>query len=218
MSDPQTPFNADFPQEWFPGWHLVGRYGSGVGCWLLVHGGEALLLEVPEGLMTTDVIKAARLVGGPRLTFVTASHEHEDHLDPGAWGRLKVQYPEARFILPRELTYPRKLSIGGEPLYLLRAPKHSPTDVVTVFRGVAMTGDLELGTLACCGDGEWNEEDLVPMAEREATFSRLREFPRRTGYRVHTVVSAHLDDVRRDLSGDDWEALFTAPSREGMRL
>jgi hypothetical protein len=31
------------------GWHLIGRYESDVGSWLLHHKGEALLLEVPEG-------------------------------------------------------------------------------------------------------------------------------------------------------------------------
>ena len=39
------------------------------------------------------------------------------------------------------------LHLGGEPLWLVKAPKHSRTDVVTVFRGVAMTGDIELGML-----------------------------------------------------------------------
>jgi hypothetical protein len=34
----------------------------------------------------------------------------------------------------------------------------------------------------------------------------LREFPDRTGYRVHTTVSAHLNSVRR---GVDWAGLFT---------
>jgi hypothetical protein len=80
----------------------------------------------------------------------------------------------------------------------VKAPKHSPGDLVTVFRGVAMTGDIELGTLD-------SVTDEVSMTTRKRSMRRLREFPDRTGYRVHTVVSAHLNDLRRDV---DWTSLF----------
>jgi hypothetical protein len=41
----------------------------------------------------------------------------------------------------------RRTSVGGERLWLVKTLKHSPTDVVAVFRAVAMTGDIERGTL-----------------------------------------------------------------------
>jgi hypothetical protein len=70
--------------------------------------------------------------------------------------------------------------------------------VVTIFRGVAMTGDIELGTLE-------SVTDEVPMRNRKQSMNRLREFPDRTGYHVHSIVSAHLDDVR---VGVNWPDLF----------
>src|SRR5262249_14281276 len=43
----------------FEGWHLIGAFPDGVpddvGSWLLVHGGEAMLLEVPPGLTVRAV-------------------------------------------------------------------------------------------------------------------------------------------------------------------
>ena len=77
--------------------------------------------------------------------------------------------------------------------------KHSPDDVVTVFRGVAMTGDIELGTLDSV-----NHE--VRRKTKAASMDYLRGFPDRTGYRALTVVSAHLNDFRR---GVDWPSLFS---------
>ncbi len=48
----------------FEGWHLLGAFPNGepddVGSWLLVHNGEALLLEIPEGLTVRDVACALR--------------------------------------------------------------------------------------------------------------------------------------------------------------
>lgn len=181
----------------FPGWELVGRYESGVGSWLLTGGGEALLLEVPEGLRPPDV-RGALAVSGCRLKYVTASHDHWDHLDEGVWGRLQRAFPRAAYLHPRYQASDVFLDLGGEPLYLIRAPKHSRTDLVTVYRGVAMTGDIELGTAdSACGE--------VPAATRRKSMKHLAGFFDRRGYRVHTTVSAHLDDLR---TGVDWKALF----------
>lgn len=181
----------------WPGWHLVGRYDSDVGCWLLHHGGEACLLEVPEGLPVRDVAEALDLLGVRRLRFATASHDHPDHLDWGVWAALKLWYPSTKFLRPGRVSR-AALSLGDEPLYWIPAAKHSPTDQVVVFRGVAMTGDLELGTLE-------SVTDEVDRGTRGRSFRRLRSFPRDNDYRVHTVVSAHLNDVRE---GVDWPLLF----------
>jgi len=184
----------------FAGWHLIGSFpdpdDDGVGSWLLSAGGDAMLLEVPPGV-TAEAVRAA-LCGRP-LRYVTASHDHEDHLDPDAWDALKAAFPGAEFVTPAAVVRDRQLCLGVEPVWLVKAPKHSASDVVTVFRGVAMTGDIELGMLTSV-----NRE--VPAKTKRASMAWLRDFPGRAGYHVHAVVSAHLNDVR---TGVDWAALFT---------
>ncbi len=139
-----------------PGWHFIGAFPDhepdDVGSWLLEYDGEAMLLEVPEGLTIADVRDCLRRIGSLRLRYVTASHDHEDHLDLGAWDALKGVFPAATFLHPSVVTGEHFLDLGGEPLWLLKAPKHSQTDVVTVFRGVDMTGDIELGMLESVND------------------------------------------------------------------
>jgi len=184
------------------GWHLIGAYPDhdpgDVGSWLLHHAGESLLLEVPEGLPVADVRDAVRRLG-VSLRYITASHDHEDHLDVDVWAALGEAFPGAERIHPSAVKGDRPLFIGGESLWLVKGPKHSTCDVVTVFRGVAMTGDIELGILESV-----NEE--VPLRTKRASMKRLLGFPDRTGYHVHSIVSAHLNDVRTDI---DWSSLFT---------
>jgi hypothetical protein len=176
----------------FEGWHLIGAFPDGepgdVGSWLLVHNGEALLLEVPEGLSVRDVQEALRLTR-TTLRYGTTSHDHEDHLDVDVWSELVKAFPAARFMHPSAVHGDRLLHVGGEPAWLIKAPKHSLTDVVTVFRGVAMTGDIELGMLE-------SGKDEVPERTRRRSMRRLAEFCDRSGYHVHSIVSAHLNDVR----------------------
>ncbi len=172
----------------FEGWHLIGQFDSEVGSWLLMDEGEALLLEVPEGL-TVENVRQALADTGTTLRYVTASHDHYDHLERDAWGYLAEAFHGVGFIHPASVRGYRQLQLGSEVVWLIAAPKHSLADVVVVYRGVAATGDIELGTLESV-TGE------VPMATRRKSMRRLREFEDRTGYHVHSVVSAHLDDVR----------------------
>jgi hypothetical protein len=185
----------------FDGWHLLGAYPNGapddVGSWLLHHRAEALLLELPEGLDVKDVQRALHR-RSVVLRYITVSHSHEDHLDRKAHRTLTGFFPTANFIHPRDVEGDRLLHLGGEPLWLIEAPKHSLTDVVTVFRGVAMTGDIELGML-----GSVNNE--VSLRVKRASMKRLRNFEARSGYHVHSIVSAHLNDVRQ---GINWPDLF----------
>ena len=185
----------------FEGWHLLGAFPNGepddVGSWLLVHNGEALLLEIPEGLTVRDVACALR-EWGAALRYVTASHEHEDHLDVEVWDALVQAFPDAQFVHPTAVQGDLLLHVGAEPLWLIKAPKHSTHDVVTVFRGVAMTGDIELGTLDSV-----NEE--VSPALKKRSMRWLHDFSRRTGYHIHSVFSAHLNDVRLFVN---WPDLF----------
>lgn len=187
--------NVNLPQ--WEGWHLIGQYDSEVGSWLLHNDGEALLLEVPEGLTVQDVKNAVKRLG-VKLRYVTASHDHYDHLERNAWGDLAEAFPKTKFIHPASVRGDRQLRLGGDVVWLVAAPKHSLADVVTVFRGVAMTGDIELNTLE-------SVTSEVPIRTRKQSMKRLREYPDRTGYHVHTIVSAHLDDVR---VGVNWPDLF----------
>jgi hypothetical protein len=185
----------------FAGWHLLGVIPDSapddVGSWLLVHGREAMLLEIPPGL-TAEVVRSALDRTETTLRLVTASHDHKDHFDPEAWETLRQAFPAAEFVHPDRVSGDTPLALDGEPVWLVKAPKHSASDVVTVFRGVAMTGDIELGTLASV-----NRE--VPRRTKAASMHWLRTFPDRTGYRVHAIMSAHLNDVR---TGVDWRHLF----------
>ena len=185
----------------FAGWHLLGAYPDhapdDVGSWLLSHGGEALLLEIPPGL-PVEAVQSVLDVAGATLRFVTASHCHEDHLDPDVWTALEDAFPDAKFLCPSTVSGDRLLHLGGEPVWLIKGPKHSASDLITVFRGVAMTGDIELGTLE-------SVNDEVPMRTKKNSMRRLKGFCDRQGYHVHSVVSAHLNDVRVSIH---WPDLF----------
>jgi len=186
-----------------PGWRLLGAYpdqdSDAVGSWLLHNNGEALLLEVPPGLTVDDVATGLASLGAG-LRYVTASHGHEDHFDPNSWKVLEEAYHGTHFIPPTDTKEASDtlLTLGGEPLWLLKAPKHSLSDTVTAFRGVAMTGDLELGTPDSVND------EVVP-ATKAASMQYLRNFEDRTGYHIHTIVSAHLNDFRQ---GVNWRGFF----------
>ena len=186
-----------------PGWRLLGAFPDqdpdGVESWLLYNNGEALLLEIPPGLTVHDVAAGLASIGAG-LRYVTASHSHEDHFDADAWKELQEAYRGTHFIEPSDAKEGTEtlIRLGGEPVWLLKAPKHSPSDTVIIFRGVAMTGDLELGTIESV-----NRE--VPHATKAASMEYLRNFGERTGYHVHTIVSAHLNDFRQ---GVNWHGLF----------
>jgi len=186
-----------------PGWHLLGAFPEDepdtVGSWLLHNDGETLLLEIPPGLKVDDVAAGLDSIRAG-LRYVTASHLHEDHFDVAGWKHLQEAYAGTHFIPPTEAQGGSEtlITLGGEPVWLIKAPKHSPSDMVVVFRGVAMTGDLELGTL-------YSVNAEVAPATKAASMDYLQGFEDRTGYHVHTVVSAHLNDFRQ---GVNWRSLF----------
>jgi len=186
-----------------PGWHFLGAFPDGkpndVGSWILHNDGEALLLEVPPSLTVQRVAEGLASLG-VGLRYVTASHLHEDHLDIDGWNQLQEAYAGTHFMRPTETKVGADLllNLGGEALWLIKAPKHSPSDTMVAFRGVAMTGDVELGTLDSV-----NKE--VPPETRAASMAYLRGFEERIGYHVHTIVSAHLNDFRQ---GVNWQNLF----------
>jgi len=186
-----------------PGWHLIGAFPDNkpndVGSWILHNDGEAMLLEVPPGLTVDTVSESLRSLG-VGLRYVTTTHLHDDHLDINCWNDLQDAFVGTHFIRPTETRVGSDilLNLGGEPLWLVKAPKHSPHDTVIVFRGTAMTGDIELATL----DSVNNE---IPRATKATSMEYLRGFEERTGYHVHTTISAHLNDFRQ---GVNWQDLF----------
>ena len=186
-----------------PGWYLLGSFPGNkpddVGSWLLHANGEALLLETPPGL-TVDAVAEGLASIRAGLRYVTVSHLHDDHLDPVLWKELHVAYAGTHFLHPTEAKDESDtlIKLGGEPVWLIKAPKHSPGDTVIVFRGVAMTGDIELGTLD-------SVNDEVSSATKATSMEFLRGFQERTGYHIHTIVSAHLNDFRQ---GVNWPLLF----------
>lgn len=186
----------------FPGWRLIGAFPDGVpddvGSWLLVNGTVGLLLEVPPGL-SVAAVKRDLAAAGVELRFVTASHDHEDHLDVEAWEALHAAFPRTTFLHPSTIKGDHRLDLDGEPVWLVKAPKHSLTDVVTVFRGVAMTGDIELGIIE-------SVNDEVTKQIKKKSMARLQSFQERADYHVHTIVSAHLNDLR---VGVNWPDLFS---------
>jgi hypothetical protein len=185
----------------FPGWDLLGSFPDAapgdVGSWLLSSRGQAMLLECPPGV-GPDVVGSALRRLNAELVYATASHSHEDHFDVEGWESLQSAFPKTQFIHPAEVLDFTALSIGGEPCWLIKAPKHSIDDVVCVFRGVAMTGDIELGTLDSV-----NRE--VQKKTKIKSMNFLRQFCTSTGYHVHTAFSAHLNDLRENVH---WEELF----------
>ncbi len=189
------------PKLQFDGWHLLGAYPDNqpndVGSWLLHNNGEAMLLEVPPGLFFSDITNVVRKLRC-HLKYITASHDHLDHLDPEIWDLLGRDHPESKVIHPYKVLGEMQFTLGGEIGYLCRAPKHSVSDVITIFRGVAHTGDIELGTLESV-----NNE--VPLRLKKESMAWARMFCNRNHYHVHTTVSAHLNDVRRNV---DWLSLF----------
>jgi hypothetical protein len=90
-----------------------------------------------------------------------------------------------------------KLDLGGEPLYLVHAPKHSWTDTHIIFKGVAITGDWELNTLRAAHDDKPNHR--VPREAKLAAIDKMSRFEHDYKYRIHKVYSVHANDRRENI-------------------
>lgn len=205
--------------RWFDGVYLVGRYNwLQTGVWLLAHNGEAAVLEQPPTNIvgvgfgpdpSADVERAARELG-VAVRFLLCTHTHHDHFSSTTFDAMRRRFPRAEPVLQsgfRTLTDgagaryfddESTLSVGGEPLHLVHAPKHSRTDTVVIFRGAACTGDWELNTVRTVNES-------VPVETRLDSCARLIEFVRRARYGVHRVYSVHANDRRE---GVDFPALI----------
>lgn len=216
------------PGWWFEGVYLVGRFGPlRTGCWLLVHGHEAAVLEMPpHGWGEPNPAEAVRaaLDGSPvRVKHLLCTHAHADHFAAPTFRALLDAFPDARPHL--QLGFRRhvgseygvsyfdreaELSVSGEPLHLIHAPKHSHTDTMVVFRGAVCTGDWELGMLRSVHD--WTKVWAVPTERKLESIARMERWPAERNYHIHRVYSVHANDRR------DWvnfPALMAATRSEG---
>jgi len=197
-----------------PGFHILGRFGyASCGCFLLEHMGESAIVETPVfGKSTGGPIRRIKSLGF-KPDFVLFSHSHSDHNDGmKAYSRA---FPMARPLFHSSFKKDRgfmwrvgmtrwgqrgrlgeftgrsvRLNLAGEPLFLIHAPKHSWTDVMIVFRGVMVTGDWWLGR----GDPNPNG---IPEEIAALSCQTLMDFGRE--YQIHTLISAHANDIRRGI-------------------
>jgi hydroxyacylglutathione hydrolase len=218
-----------FPESWwFDGVFLVGRFNPlKTGCWLLVHNDQAAVLEMPPsgwGEPTpADAVKAALAAWpGVRVTHLLCTHAHYDHFAAPTFHALRAAFPDAEPCLHvgfrrhlgngygvRYFTTDLHLTIGGEPLFLVHAPKHSLTDTMVVFRGAACTGDWELGMLRSVHDwAGWG----VPTEKKLASIDRMERWPIENNYHIHRVYSVHANDRRE---GVDFPALMASTRYDG---
>jgi hydroxyacylglutathione hydrolase len=81
--------------------------------------------------------------------------------------------------------------LGGEPIYLIHAPKHSPGDLLIIFKGAMITGDWYIGDLKDCND-------LVHPMDKIRSVDRVMEIVRAMNYNIHMLFSAHGDCLYYD--------------------
>ncbi|MFP4498919.1 MAG: MBL fold metallo-hydrolase, partial [Vulcanimicrobiota bacterium] len=74
--------------------------------------------------------------------------------------------------------------IGGEPIYVIHAPKHSPGDLLIIFKGAIITGDWYIGDLNDCND-------LVRSSEKIASINKVMGIVHNLDYHIHMIFSAH---------------------------
>jgi glyoxylase-like metal-dependent hydrolase (beta-lactamase superfamily II) len=183
-----------------PGWIPLGQYpvgdSDGVGSWILHHDGEAALLELPPDAQLIEDAAAVVASLGARVRFIFVSHDHEDHFNSEVLRQLRKHpvFTSAKW-LPPATNAPDAtcLDLSGEPLWRIPAPKHSRTDRVTVFRGFAMTGDIELGTLD-------SVDREVPLKVKRKSLALLASFEREHRYQITGLISAHLNDFRQNIN------------------
>ncbi len=202
--------------EWSHGVRLLGRYDFfETGCWLLYHGSSAVMVEAPPynpDVQWSPAHTACEVVQSLNLTveYLLCTHAHHDHFNRKTWQELQRVFPTATTVLHEEFrhllgdnrrveyfTSTHTLDIGGEPLHLIHAPKHSMSDTMIIFKGSACTGDWELNTLKSAHDDK--PRYRVPTEIKRESVKKMTTFERDYNYRVHTVYSAHANDFRQDI-------------------
>lgn len=187
-------------------WSLGRFKPTRCGSFLLAHGGEAAVLEMPPGSPRKRTAwNAARQLArtlGVKVRYLLVTHGHWDHAN-GYWG-FRREFPRVPLVVHRSMVEggpvhgpvrvfadgAAELRLGGEPLHLVHAPKHSWQDTLVVFRGTVCTGDWTLGPMPDCNG-------LVPVERKVEALRFVHGYLAERGYAVHTAYSAHGNDLRR---------------------
>ncbi|MCE1246184.1 MAG: MBL fold metallo-hydrolase [Firmicutes bacterium] len=81
--------------------------------------------------------------------------------------------------------------LGGEPLYIIYAPKHSYGDMLIIFKGAMITGDWYLGDLKDCND-------LVNPHHKVLNIDKTMRIVNHLNYHIHMLFSGHGDALFYD--------------------
>jgi glyoxylase-like metal-dependent hydrolase (beta-lactamase superfamily II) len=111
------------------------------------------------------------------------------------WDNVKEQCGNEWFLNNFNYIYQSdtlELSLAGEPLYLIYAPKHSLGDVHCLFKGVLFTGDWWLYEGDPC-------QDLAACSKAVESIERVEKFLTDKDYRAHSIFSAHGDNLFYDI-------------------
>jgi hydroxyacylglutathione hydrolase len=82
-------------------------------------------------------------------------------------------------------------NLGGEPVHIIHAPKHSYGDQLIIFKGAMITGDWFLGDLTDCNN-------LVKNSDKRRSINRVMELVRELNYDIHMLFSGHGDHLFYD--------------------
>ncbi|MEQ8188879.1 MAG: MBL fold metallo-hydrolase [Candidatus Eremiobacterota bacterium] len=185
-------------------------------CWILYHNGEGAIVEMPpfKRREKPPYKKAKRFFQRfkifPKYAFL--SHTHWDHSNSLTLFRL--EFPRTRFVAHTSFYKDPYMQffiknykstnghnglfdevfdgfcwageLGGEPIFLIHAPKHSPSDLMVIFRGAMITGDWNIGDIRDCNN-------LVPVRQKLVSINNLEEIVSHLDYNIHMLFSGHGD-------------------------
>ncbi len=80
-------------------------------------------------------------------------------------------------------------NLEGEQLFLIRAPKHSWSDTMVIFRGCIISGDWWIGP----GDPNRN---MIPLKTINESIDFLEAFIHKKNYHIHSLFSVHANEFR----------------------
>lgn len=195
------------------GFIMLDRFGSyRTASWILYHRGEGVIVEMPPFYKNEEPPNkiAKRFFNEnniiPRYAFL--SHAHWDHAN--SLKLFRNEFPNVSFVAHSSflkddyIKYVSKKGnngklfdeifkgkywkghIGGEPIYLIHAPKHSPTDLMVVFRGAVITGDWYIGDLKDCNN-------FVLPEVKVKSIDNMKKLVDKLNYKIHMLFSAHGD-------------------------
>lgn len=188
-----------------------GRFRN--ACWVLHNGREAAVVEMPlysKGREKAPYMDAMRFMRNFRLypKYAFLSHPHWDHCRTLPFFRRR--FPGTHFVAHSSFFYApdscvnvsrsqaRRWNVfdtvfsgdfwqgnlGGEPVYVIHAPKHSYTDLLIIFKGAMITGDWYIGDLRDC-------TGLVKKADKVQSINKVMYIMNALEYGVHMLFSAH---------------------------